>query len=216
MKVSRDKHYKVKGKKMTIAIKPQAVVQKMESKMASFYSSNELQKCVARSIQVLRDNQASVGFAESCTGGLLSNSFAKVSGVSDVFMGSLVTYANYVKVDVLGVKDETLEKFGAVSAECAKEMSEQALILLKVSYAVAITGIAGPNGGSKEKPVGTVFISVSGITDAYENDAINEDSAISTLIFHHDFSVLKTREEIQLAATIAANENLQHFIETQN
>jgi nicotinamide-nucleotide amidase len=216
MKVALKKHCNDKGKKMTIAIKPQAAVQKMESKMSSFYSANELQKCVARSIKVLRDNQASVGFAESCTGGLLSNSFAKVSGVSDVFMGSLVTYANYVKVDILGVKDKTLEKFGAVSAECAKEMSEQALILLKVSYAVAITGIAGPNGGSTEKPVGTVFISVSGIADAHENDAINEDSAISTLIFHHDFSALNNREEIQLAAAIAANQNLQHFIEVQN
>lgn len=196
---------------MTISINPQLTVQKMESKMTSFYSQNELQKCVARSIQVLRDNQATVGFAESCTGGLLSNAFAKVSGVSDVFMGSLVTYANYVKVDVLGVKDRTLEKFGAVSAECAKEMSEQALMLLKVSYAVAITGIAGPNGGTPEKPVGTVFISVSGIADA----EIDEANAVSTLIFHHDFSALKTREEIQLAAAMAANENLQKFIEAK-
>jgi PncC family amidohydrolase len=198
---------------MTISIKPQTVIQKMESKMAAFYSPNELQKCVARSIQVLRDIQATVGFAESCTGGLLSSSFAKVSGVSDVFMGSLVTYANYVKVDVLGVKDATLEKFGAVSAECAKEMSEQALILLKVSYAVAITGIAGPNGGSTEKPVGTVFISVSGITDATDHD--ESDSTITTLIFHHDFGAIKTREEVQLAAATAANQNLQQFIEAQ-
>ena len=201
---------------MTISIKPQAAVQKMENKMSSFYSQNELQKCVARSIHVLRDNHATVGFAESCTGGLLSNSFAKVSGVSDVFMGSLVTYANYVKVDVLGVKDETLEKFGAVSAECAKEMSEQDLILLKVSYAAAITGIAGPNGGSTEKPVGTVFISVSGISDAHENDKVNEHSTITTLIFHHDFSTFSSREDIQLAATIAANQNLQRFIEMQS
>lgn len=205
---------------MTIAIKPQLVVQKIESKMASFYSLIELQKCVAQSIQVLRDNQATVGFAESCTGGLLSSSFAKVSGVSDVFMGSLVSYANYVKADILGVKDETLEKFGAVSAECAKEMSEQALILFKVSYAVAITGIAGPKGGSTEKPVGTVFISVSGISDAHENEQenekINEDSAITTLIFHHDFNALNSREEIQLAAAVAANQDLHHFIKVQN
>ncbi|MBC7754762.1 MAG: CinA family protein [Moraxellaceae bacterium] len=188
--------------------------------MASFYSLIELQKCVAQSIQVLRDNQATVGFAESCTGGLLSSSFAKVSGVSDVFMGSLVSYANYVKADILGVKDETLEKFGAVSAECAKEMSEQALILFKVSYAVAITGIAGPKGGSTEKPVGTVFISVSGISDAHENEQenekINEDSAITTLIFHHDFNALNSREEIQLAAAVAANQDLHHFIKVQN
>ncbi len=200
---------------MTISIKPQVAVEKIESQSASFYSSKELQKCVARSIQVLRDNQASVGFAESCTGGLLSSSFAKVPGVSDVFMGALVTYANYVKVDVLGVKDETLEKFGAVSAECAKAMSEQALILLKVSYAVAITGIAGPKGGSAEKPVGTVFISVSGISDAHENDSVAEDSAITTLIFQHDFSAISTREDIQLAASIAANQNLQHFMRVQ-
>lgn len=197
---------------MTISVKPQIFVQKRESETTSFYSLQELQKCVARSIQVLRDNQATVGFAESCTGGLLSSSFAKVSGVSDVFMGSFVTYANYVKVDVLGVQEETLVRFGAVSAQCAKEMSESALIRLKVNYAVSLTGIAGPNGGSSEKPVGTVFISVSGIGDAEDN----ETSTITTLIFHHDFGAHNSREDIQMAATIAAHQNLQYFIDAQN
>lgn len=198
---------------MTVAIKPDVIISPTASPVSGSLTEKDLQNCVARSIQVLRDNHATVGFAESCTGGLLSSSFAKVAGVSDVFMGSVVSYANHVKVSVLGVKCSTLENFGAVSAECAKEMSEKALMLLKVSYAVAITGIAGPTGGTKDKPVGTVFISVSGISNASENETnASVANIISTLIFHHDFSSYQTREDIQLAAAVQANKNLQQFL----
>ena len=198
---------------MTVAIKPDVIISKANHQINGLLSQAELQNCVARSIQVLRDNQATVGFAESCTGGFLSSSFAKVAGVSDVFIGSIVAYANYIKIGVLGVKSLTLEKFGAVSAECSKEMSEKVLMLLKVSYAVSVTGIAGPTGGTKDKSVGTVFISVSGISHAPENKTgVTVPNIISTLTFHHDFSSYNTREDIQLAATMQAHLNLQQFI----
>lgn len=195
---------------MTVFISSKVSVQKISPFLNEPISEEILQNSVLRTIQVLRDNSATVGFAESCTGGLLSCSLAKVPGVSDIFMGSLVTYANYIKADILNVKAETLEKYGAVSAECAKEMSENALLLLKVKYAVSITGIAGPQGGSLKKPVGTVFISVSGISDAHENS--QSDSTISTEVFQHDLTSLSTREEIQLAAALMANRDLQNFI----
>lgn len=193
---------------MTVTVKPQIEVRKM----TGFTRHEKVENCVARTIQDLRDKQATVGFAESCTGGLLSSSLVKIPGISDVFMGSLVTYANYIKVDALGVDAQIIEKFGAVSAECAKQMSEKAIMLLKVSYAVAVTGIAGPGGGSDQKPVGTVFISVSGISSAAGKNA-NE---ITTVVFQHDFSMLKNREEIQEASVMMAHKDLQQFIKEKN
>lgn len=113
-------------------------------------------------IEVLREKKWSVGFAESCTGGLLSATITGLAGVSDVFMGSIVSYANDVKVDVLGVRAETLRAFGAVSEETALEMARGALRVLRSTTAVAITGIAGPSGGSDEKPVGMVWFAAAG------------------------------------------------------
>lgn len=179
-----------------------------QRKISGLPTEKSLENCVARSIQDLRDNHATVGFAESCTGGLLSSSLVKMPGVSDVFAGSFVTYANYIKVEALGVDSQVIEKFGAVSAECAQQMSEKALLHLKVSYAVAVTGIAGPSGGSEKKPVGTVFVSVSGINAASEKN-MNE---VSTIVFQHDLSGLKNREDIQMAAVISAHQDLQTYI----
>jgi PncC family amidohydrolase len=210
---------------VTIQFQPKILIQKISSSHLNHFSKIELderlESSVLRAIQVLRDKNSTVGFAESCTAGLLSSSFGKVPGVSDVFMGSLVAYANYVKADVLNVKTATIEKYGAVSAECAKEMSENALMLLKVRYAVSITGIAGPQGGSEQKPVGTVFISVSGISDATEVEKVenerfrNSFGTVTTMIFQHDLSSLKEREDIQLAAAINANEDFLKFVSQQ-
>jgi PncC family amidohydrolase len=113
-------------------------------------------------LDILRQKKYSIGFAESCTGGLLSATFAEVAGVSDVFMGSVVSYSNAAKEDLLHVRPETLQRFGAVSEEAAREMAQGALQALKVKCAIAITGIAGPTGGSKSKPVGTVFFAICG------------------------------------------------------
>lgn len=121
-----------------------------------------IEKQVLQIIQELLKQNQCVGFAESCTGGALSAALAAVSGVSQVFKGSVIAYANEIKIDILGVPKESLLEHGAVSAEVAREMSKGAQRILKVDWAISITGIAGPNGGSEAKPVGTVFISVAG------------------------------------------------------
>ncbi len=99
-----------------------------------------------------------IGFAESCTGGLCASRITDISGSSSVFWGSIISYSNEVKIRSLNVKEETLNHFGAVSAEVAKEMAVGALENMNLDIAITTTGIAGPGGGSKEKPVGTVGI----------------------------------------------------------
>lgn len=99
-----------------------------------------------------------IAFAESCTGGLASSMITDVAGSSDYFQGGVVAYSNGVKRKVLGVKAETLRRYGAVSPQTAAEMSLGVRRKLCADIGVAITGIAGPTGGSMEKPVGTVFM----------------------------------------------------------
>ena len=96
------------------------------------------------------------GFAESCTGGALSASMTQVPGVSSVFWGSVISYSNEVKQKSLNVPEAVIIKYGAVSKECAQYMAQGARDALEVDWAVSVTGIAGPGGGSLEKPVGTV------------------------------------------------------------
>jgi len=99
--------------------------------------------------------------AESCTGGYIAHLITQHPGCSSVYWGGAVTYAYELKESILGIKPDTLAKFGAVSEEIVKEMSEGALKHFKTDYAIAVSGIAGPDGGTPDKPVGTVWISVS-------------------------------------------------------
>ena len=99
--------------------------------------------------------------AESCTGGLVSHRLTNVPGSSRYFLGGVVSYANEAKVRLLGVRPETLEAHGAVSAQTAREMAQRARRLFQADVAVAVTGIAGPGGGTVEKPVGLVFVHLS-------------------------------------------------------
>ena len=103
----------------------------------------------------------SLAIAESCTGGLLGHSLTDVPGASRFFLGGVICYANNAKVQLLAVRTETLQCFGAVSWQCAEEMLLGVKALFVSDAAIAITGIAGPDGGSQKKPVGTVFIAVS-------------------------------------------------------
>ncbi|MBQ1226255.1 MAG: CinA family protein [Clostridia bacterium] len=112
-------------------------------------------------VKILREREFKVTFAESCTGGLLGATLTSVSGASEVFDGSIVSYANEVKADKLGVDRNTLATVGAVSEDSARQMALGACKAFSADCAAAITGIAGPGGGTSEKPVGTVFISAA-------------------------------------------------------
>ncbi len=112
-------------------------------------------------IELMRKKSLSLCFAESCTGGLAASLITDVSGSSDIFLGSFVTYSNEMKVSALGVSPETLKSHGAVSTEVALEMAKGARARSGSDIAIAFSGIAGPGGGSPQKPVGTVAIAVS-------------------------------------------------------
>jgi len=113
-------------------------------------------------IRSLRDQKLTVGFAESCTGGALSAFLTEQAGISDIFLGSVVSYSNEAKVDLLGVRRDTLMQEGAVSELIARQMAHGVRRQLKTDWSVAITGIAGPSGGTPTKPVGTVCIAIAG------------------------------------------------------
>jgi nicotinamide-nucleotide amidase len=109
---------------------------------------------------LLRSRGQTLALAESCTGGLLSGRLTEVPGSSAYFLGSAVTYANSAKTGLVGVKPETLERFGAVSEETAREMAAGARLRFGATIGFSVTGIAGPTGGSAEKPVGTVYMAL--------------------------------------------------------
>jgi nicotinamide-nucleotide amidase len=113
-------------------------------------------------IRSLRDQKLTLSFAESCTGGALSAFLTEQAGVSDIFLGSVVSYSNEAKVALLGVRRDTLMQEGAVSESVARQMACGARRQLKTDWSVAITGIAGPSGGTPSKPVGTVCIAIAG------------------------------------------------------
>ncbi len=110
---------------------------------------------------LLRERGWTIGVAESCTGGLLSSRITDVPGSSVYFRGAVVAYHNDLKQGLLKVKPEVIRRTGAVSEEVAWEMAEGARRLLEADVGVGITGIAGPGGGTREKPVGLVFVAVS-------------------------------------------------------
>ena len=111
--------------------------------------------------RLLLEKNATLALAESCTGGLIANLMTDVPGSSDYFVFSAVTYANQAKINVLDVKADTLERFGAVSEQTAIEMAMGARRLTEAAYSLATSGIAGPAGGSADKPVGTLCVGLA-------------------------------------------------------
>jgi len=113
---------------------------------------------VEKIIKKLASQKQTVSFAESCTGGRIAAAFTSISGASAVLDGSVVTYSNAIKHTWLGVDNEVLENYGAVSSQCVAQMLEGVKNISGADYALAVSGIAGPDGGTEEKPVGTVYI----------------------------------------------------------
>jgi nicotinamide-nucleotide amidase len=130
-------------------------------------------------------SNSTISFAESCTGGKIASAFTSISGVSSVFNGSCVTYSNKIKHNWLGVSNEILDNYGAVSAECVSLMLKGIKNMADSDYAIAVSGIAGPTGGTEFKPVGTVYIGV----------LTPEDIFITKYLFLGD------RDEVQQQAT---------------
>jgi PncC family amidohydrolase len=115
-----------------------------------------------RAGELLRQHQATLATAESCTGGLIGHLLTNVSGSSDYYLGGVIAYANQVKCETLGVRAETLAHAGAVSRDAALQMAHGVRRLLGTDYALSVTGIAGPTGGTPDKPVGLTFIALVG------------------------------------------------------
>jgi PncC family amidohydrolase len=141
--------------------------------------------------ETLRARGLRVSFAESCTGGLLCKLLTDLPGSSQLFWGGIVAYANEAKTELLGVEAALLERFGAVSREAADAMSQRLLALTGTDLGVAVTGIAGPEGGSAEKPVGTVWISGRSATGGHlcigtrlrgSRDSVRRRSAVAALL----------------------------------
>ena len=119
-----------------------------------------MKKLSQKIVSLLRKKRFKISFVESCTGGLLSSSITSISGSSKVFTLGLVTYSNQSKINTLKVPKNTIRKYGAVSYETCLSMVKNLSKITKTNISVSVTGIAGPRGGSKKKPVGLVFIGI--------------------------------------------------------
>jgi PncC family amidohydrolase len=118
-------------------------------------------KLVNKVSDELKKNQVTIATAESCTGGLLAHTLTNVSGSSDYFDCGIISYSNPAKIQLLGIPEQLLKKHGAVSKEVAAAMAKAIRQHAQVTYGLATTGIAGPTGGTKDKPVGLVYIAIS-------------------------------------------------------
>ncbi|MCH9740172.1 MAG: CinA family protein [Epsilonproteobacteria bacterium] len=140
-------------------------------------------------IEKLKERNQTITFAESCTGGRIAAEFTAISGASSVLGGSCITYSNEIKSQWLGVSEKTLKVYGAVSEACVNEMLKGVLAFAQANYAIAVSGIAGPTGGTQEKPVGTVYIGVSNsdqnITKQYlfsgDRNAVQEQATATAI-----------------------------------
>jgi nicotinamide-nucleotide amidase len=111
-------------------------------------------------VKILAKKKLKIAFVESCTGGMLASELTSISGASKVFSLGLVTYSNQAKISVLKVNKSIIKKYGAVSPQCCQAMVKNLAKISKAQINVSITGIAGPNGGTKSKPVGLVYIGI--------------------------------------------------------
>lgn len=155
-------------------------------------------------VSLLRENKMRITTVESCTGGLLAAGIVNVSGASEIFYEGFITYANSAKETYAGVKKESLDKYGAVSSQVAMEMAQGAAQKTGADVAVSVTGIAGPDGGTQEKPVGLVYIGchVKGKTE-YKECHFNGDR-------------LKNREDSVKAALLFTIDSVMNYLSEEN
>ena len=119
-----------------------------------------MKKIAQNLVKLLKKKKLKISFAESCTGGLLSSTITSISGSSEVFTLGLVTYSNQSKINILKVPKKIIMKYGSVSYENCLSMAENLKKISKTNISVSITGVAGPKGGTKQKPVGLVYIGI--------------------------------------------------------
>lgn len=162
--------------------------QQIESHLQGFVFGADDTTIESAIADLLRTQGATIGAAESCTGGRVASALTRLSGSSETFWGGVVAYDNSVKVAELGVSEETLARYGAVSEQTAREMAEGVRTRIGTTYGISTTGIAGPTGGSDEKPVGLVWF---GIADA-------ERTTARSFTFNGD------RDTVQRRATVMA------------
>ena len=155
-----------------------------------------IKKITENIIQKLTKDKHTITFAESCTGGRIAAAFTTISGASSVLDGSCVTYSNEIKHLWLGVEKKVLKNYGAVSQQCVSQMLEGIKNLAGSDYAIAVSGIAGPTGGTEEKPVGTVYI---GLKTPFSEEVFH-------CFFHGD------REQIQEQSVVFAIEKLADLL----
>ena len=148
-------------------IKP--VKEELKKEFPKFIFSDNNDNLSSVLIKELIKRKESLAFAESCTGGLLSSSITAISGSSQVFKGSIISYSNELKQSLLNVPENMIKKYGAVSEEVAKSMAINTKEKLNTDWSIAISGIAGPSGGSTDKPIGLVHIAISGPNDQITN-----------------------------------------------
>lgn len=144
----------------TLTADVEAQKEKMKALLGNFYYTDGEEPLESVIGNMLLERKATVGCAESCTGGYIAHLFTSIPGSSKYFEGGVVSYSYDVKEKILGVKNETLNSVGAVSEECVREMLEGLLRVAGTTYGIAVSGIAGPEGGTTDKPVGTVWIAV--------------------------------------------------------
>ena len=158
-----------------------------------------LTEMAAKLIEALIEKGETLAIAESCTGGMVSSKLTNTIGASQVFLGGVVAYSNQLKHRLLGVSLETMENFGAVSADCAVEMAQGVLDNLASDHAISITGVAGPGGATPNKPVGLVYI------------AIGNAETIEAF----EFRFYGTRHEIRRQTTLKAIELLLNELQAK-
>ena len=127
----------------------------------SIVSSAQLRGLSALAVKMLKEKEATLATAESCTGGLIAKSITDIAGSSAVIAGGMVTYTNCIKVDVLGVDANIIKEHTEVSYACAEAMAQRAKALFGTDYALSATGYAGPGGGTEKDPTGTVYIGIA-------------------------------------------------------